>query len=148
VADARGLDVVRLEAKPGFANLFLWKIVTETEDEFHVDAIRLYLQPKYFEGDRVAKLDVERDLPWLDPDSQQARDLERFAWFSNDYLAVDERRENYVIDIRYSVVPNSIDPLWGIELDPNADPKAHVDYVTDRSGSTEHLAELRRMLIE
>ncbi|MDZ7684689.1 MAG: metal-dependent hydrolase [Gammaproteobacteria bacterium] len=148
VASARGLEIVRLEAKPGFANLFLWKIVTETENAFHVDAIRLYPEPKYFEGDATPKLDVDRDLPWLDPNTQQARDLERFRWFSNRYLAMDRDRANHVIDIRYSMVPNSIDPLWGIQLDPNAGPEAHVEYVTHRTGSAERLDELIRMLVQ
>lgn len=147
-AAQRGLEPIRLEAKPGFANLFLWKIVTETEDHFHVDAVRLYVEPTFFEGDEARKLDVARDLSWLDPTSQQARDLERFNWFSNRYLALDASRENFVIDVRYSVVPNQIHPLWGIQLDPDAGPDVHVEYIADRSGSAERVDELERMLLE
>lgn len=148
VARDRGLQVSRLEAKPGFANLFLWKIVTETDTGFHVDAVRLFLTPKFFAGDRVDKLDVARDLPWLDPDSQQANDLQRFAWFSNQYLAISPDDTNFVIDVRYSVIPNEIRPLWGIQLDPDARADEHVAYVTDRAGSSARVGELRRMLLE
>ena len=68
-------------------------------------------------GGSVPVLDVSRDLPWLGQESRQARDIERFRWFSEDYLALDPKRPNSVIDMRYSVVPNQIDALWGIELD-------------------------------
>jgi hypothetical protein len=33
---------------------------------------------KVYPGDSVPKLDLERDFPWLDHKSQQARDIERF----------------------------------------------------------------------
>ncbi|XOV87892.1 MAG: metal-dependent hydrolase [Pseudomonadota bacterium] len=139
---------LRLEAKPGFANLFLWKIVYETETDFHVSAVRLFLTPKHFPGQSVRKLVVANDLPWLDPGSQQANDLARFDWFSNRYLALDPTRPNYVIDIRYSMIPNEIQPLWGILLDPAAGPGEHVRYVTDRSGGPERAAQLRQMLLD
>ena len=69
-------------------------------------------------GTSVARLELERDLPWLDADSQQARDVERFRWFSDGYVALDPSVPNRVIDMRYSLVPNEIDPLWGVDLDP------------------------------
>ena len=53
-----------------------------------------------------------------------------------------------MIDVRYSVVPNEIAPLWGIELDPDAGPEEHVHYLTDRAGSAERTGELKRMLLE
>jgi inner membrane protein len=145
-AASEGLNVIRLEAKPGFANLFLWKIVMETETEFHVDAVRLYLEPKYFHGDAVKKLSVEDDLPWLDPASQQAADIARFDWFSNRYLALDSERPNFIVDIRYSLLPNEINALWGIEVDPGAGPTDHARWVTDRSAR--RVNDLLNMLID
>lgn len=148
IASRQGHTPVRLEAKPGFGTLFLWKIVYETKSDFHVDAVRLILTPRIFPGNSVRKLDVERDLPWLDPGSQQAEDIRRFRWFSNRYLALDSKRENYIIDIRYSLVPNEIDALWGIIVRPDAAPDEHADYITNRTGSANRLADLRRMLFE
>ena len=40
---------------------------------------------------------------------------------------------NRVIDMRYSLVPNEVDPLWGIDLDPEATSGRHVQFVTDRA---------------
>ena len=46
-------------------------------------------RPRVYQGDSVPKLDIARDMPWLDDSSQQARDIERFRWFSNGYIARD-----------------------------------------------------------
>jgi len=132
LAAQRGHETVRLEAKPSFANLLVWKIVYETRDRYYVDAVRVGLAPRVFSGESVPKLDVNRDLPWLDPTSQQARDIERFRWFSNGYLARDPRRDNRVMDIRYSLVPNEVAPLWSIELYPGAGHEDHVAYRVHR----------------
>ncbi|RRJ84385.1 metal-dependent hydrolase [Aestuariirhabdus litorea] len=132
IAAARGHEPVRLEAKPSFANLLVWKIVYETEDRYFVDAVRVGINSRTYPGQHVAKLDIPRDLPWLDPASQQAQDIERFRWFSNGYIARDPEHPNRVVDIRYSVIPNEIKALWGIELNPGADPRQHVRYHAGR----------------
>ena len=54
-------------------------------------------------------------------------DIERFTAFSEGYVAL-QRGGSYLLgDIRYSMLPNSADPLWGIVFDP-ARPGAHADY--------------------
>jgi len=104
--------VIKLEAKPSFANLLVWKIVATTEDKYYVDAIKVGLADAViFEGDSVDKLDIDRDFPGLDKTSQQAKDIERFRWFSNGYLAMSPTKENTVIDMRYSMLPNEIKGL-------------------------------------
>jgi len=130
LANARSLDVIKLEAKPSFANLLVWKIVATTEDKYYVDAIKVGLADAViFEGDSVDKLDIDRDFPGLDKTSQQAKDIERFRWFSNGYLAMSPTKENTVIDMRYSMLPNEIKGLWGIRIDPDADAEQHIEYV-------------------
>ncbi|MEM9256229.1 MAG: metal-dependent hydrolase [Pseudomonadota bacterium] len=146
LATERGHIPLRLEAKPSFANILLWKVVYETEDEFHVDAVRTGWSPRVFTGDAVRKLDVARDLPWLDPRSQQARDVERFRWFSNGYVALDPQHRDRVIDIRYSMLPNEIDALWSIQLDPDADPDQHVAYLVHRNSDPNQLSRIWQML--
>jgi inner membrane protein len=137
LAEQRGHQPLRLSAKPGFANLFLWKVVYETDTDFHVDAVRTGLTPTWFEGDQIKKLDISNDLPWLDPLSQQADDLRRFNWFSMDYLAIDKYDRDYIIDIRYSMLPNEINALWGIRLDRQAATSDHAKYVVNRDMNSE-----------
>ena len=61
-------------------------------------------------------------------------------------MALDPRRPDRVIDVRYSLVPNRIAPLWGIQLDRGAPGAAHVAFFTARRASAEDRAELQRML--
>jgi inner membrane protein len=146
LAAERGHRPVRLEAKPSFANILVWKIVYETDDRFYVDAVRARFAPRVFSGDSVQKLDIDRDMPWLDRSSQQARDIERFRWFSNGYIARDPLFENRVIDIRYSIIPNEVAPLWSIELRPGADREEHADYRVHREADTDRAALIWRMI--
>ncbi len=146
LAAQRGHQPLRLEAKPSFANILVWKIVYETNDRFYVDAVRSGLAPRVFEGSSVEKLDIDRDLPWLEQGSQQALDIERFRWFSNGYIARDPRHANRVIDIRYSMIPNEVAPLWSIELDPRRPRDVHVDYLVHRDTGNGRPARIWSML--
>ena len=128
LASERGHQPIQLHAKPSFANLLVWKIIYETDNRYYIDAVRAGLQKNIYPGDSIKKLDVETDFPWLDPESQQARDIERFRWFSNGFVAVDPHNPNRVIDVRYSLIPNKLEALWGIELSKNADNNSHVRY--------------------
>ncbi len=143
---ARGHNPIRLEVKPSFANLLVWKVVYEQDGMYVVDAVRVGFTTRFYPGETTEKLDLAKHLPWLDPDSQQAKDIERFRWFSDHYLAVDARDRNLIVDMRYSIVPNEIDALWGIHLDPAASSTAHVSYRTNRDASPERRQKLLRML--
>ena len=145
LAASRDHTPVRLEAKPSFGQLLLWKIVYEAEGRYYVDAVRVGSSTRVYPGDNIAKLDLDRDLPWLEPGSLQARDVERFRWFSNRYLALGDN-PNQVIDVRYSMLPNSIDPLWAIELTESEQYDKHVTYVTNRRSSGEQMNLFWRML--
>jgi inner membrane protein len=145
-AAQRGHIPLRLEAKPSFGNILVWKVVYEADDQFHVDAVRASLAPRVFTGSSIPKLDIDRDLPWLDRSSQQARDIERFRWFSNGYIARDPANPNRVIDIRYSMIPNEIAPLWSLELQPLAAADAHGSYLVHRTRDAGTTARLWRML--
>ncbi|MCP5203014.1 MAG: metal-dependent hydrolase [Pseudomonadales bacterium] len=146
LAAQRGHVPLRLEAKPSFANILVWKVVYETPDRFYVDAVRAGWSPRVFPGSSVYKLDVDRDLPWLDRASQQARDIERFAWFSNGYIARDPLYTNRVIDVRYSLIPNEVAPLWSIELSPGARSDEHVAYRVHRDADNDRAALMWRMV--
>jgi inner membrane protein len=135
LASSRGHVPIRLEAKPAFASILVWKTIYENDGKYFVDAVRTGWSTVVFEGTSVEKLDLSRHLPWLDTESQQATDLERFRWFSNDYLAPDPLRAGHIIDMRYSLVPNRADGFWAIVLREDAAFNAHVEYVTMRDRS-------------
>jgi inner membrane protein len=121
LAAARGHVPERLIVKPSFGNLLVWKSVYLSDGTFHVDAVRLGRRAVWYPGTRIARLEPGRDLPWLEPGSVQARALERFRRFSDDHLALDPDNPGLIADIRYSVVPNRAEPLWGIRLVPDSE---------------------------
>lgn len=129
LAAAQGHEPHSLSASPGLGNLLVWRVVYEHDGRYYVDAVRTSFAVTACPGASVQQLDLRRDFPWLNPGSQQARDVERFRWFADGYLAVDPGVPGRIIDAGYSFVPNSIDMLWGIDLDPDAAPEQHVRYV-------------------
>jgi|TARA_B110000967_G_C18765120_1_gene499976 inner membrane protein len=58
-------------------------------------------------------------------------DIERFRWFSQDYLGYDKKR-NIVIDVRYSMIPNQISPMWGLVIDDQRGINEHAIWWTSR----------------
>ncbi|HBC07267.1 MAG TPA: metal-dependent hydrolase, partial [Rhodospirillaceae bacterium] len=79
LAVERGHAPLRLEVKPSFANILVWKVIYETADRFHVDAVRAGIGAMVMPGTSVPRLDPARDFPWLQAGSRQARDIARFA---------------------------------------------------------------------
>lgn len=148
IALSRGHDQVLVSAKPTLGNLILWKSIYSDRDGtlFYVDAIHAGRTVTYLPGDRVPRLDLQRDFPWLAEETQQYADIGRFAWFSQDYLAVDPRAPNRIGDIRYSMLPSDIEPLWAVQLNPEASATAHVQFVTQRSVTAERFTAYRAQL--
>ena len=75
VASLRGHEPLRLSVSFRRLHLLVWKAIYEHEDSYYVDAARVRRRPGF--GAR-AKADLTRHFPGLEPDSQQALDVERF----------------------------------------------------------------------
>lgn len=147
VAAGRGHKPVRLEVKPSFANLVVWKVIYQAQGRYYVLAVKPGVaEEAVWAGSSIAQLNVARDFPWLDPHSQQAKDIQRFEWFSQGFLAVDKHNPNLIVDMRYSLVPDQIQGLWGIQLSPSAGPTKHVEYIASRDGADRALGALWAMI--
>ena len=131
LAATRGHGPERLTVKPSFGNIVLWKSIYTHEGRYFVDALHAARAIRWCGGSSADALDIGRDLPNLDPGSQQYRDLERFRWFSDDFLSYG-KADRSINDIRYSLVPDEIAPLWGIRLNPDAPVDQHATWWTDR----------------
>lgn len=131
LATSRGHHPNRADAKPSLGNLVLWKLTYEFEGRFYVDAVHLWREPKFYQGESVEQFSLARDFPDLDPKSRQAQDIERFRWFSNDHLALKPGAPDVVADMRYSILPHQVNPLWGIRIRTDQ-PNQHVVYETYR----------------
>ena len=139
LAQQRGHVIERVQVKPSFANRHLWKIVYEHNGRYYVDAVKLLWNTTIYQGSSVLKLNIKRDYPSIVHKSQQMKDIERFRWFSNDFVAVNPENLNVITDIRYSFIPNQIKLMWGIELN-NKTPNKHVKFITN-SRPTESTTE-------
>jgi inner membrane protein len=132
LAQQRGHQPERVLFKPSFANRHVWKIIYEHDGHYYVDAVNLIWDTEYIHGASIQKLDLKRDFPELSPDSQQARDIERFRWFSDDFLAVNPQNSDIIMDVRYSFIPNRIKLMWGVKVDKNnigvGELNKHVEY--------------------
>jgi inner membrane protein len=147
LAENRGHEVIRIEAKPSFANILVWKIIYETSERFYVDAVRTGPSPRIFLGTSLPKLNLARDFSWLDPSGQQAKDIKRFSWFSDGYVARHPDFSDRIIDIRYSMVPNDIAALWSIELSTSASKSDHVNYLANRENIRDRFKTLLNMVL-
>ena len=145
LAHSRGHNAERLTLKPSFGNLILWKSIYQHEEKFYVDAIRTVRSSTWCSGENIRMFDYQQHLPDLDEDSQQKKDIERFRWFSQDYLGFDEEK-NLVTDIRYSMIPNQIAPLWGLVIDKNRSIDEHASWWTSRSLDQSQLDLFKEML--
>lgn len=149
IATEQGHQPLRLEAKPSFGNLIIWKLVYETEQQFYVNAVKPGLfKQRIWTGENAKKINLAEDFPWLKPNSQQAKDIKRFGKFSSGYLGMDPQDSMGIVDIRYSLLPHQIAPLWGIQLSEDQDAEKHVKYFTRREKRSTSLKKLIAMLGE
>ena len=146
LAEERGHTIERLQIKPTIGNIFLWKSIYESSGYFYTDGISMYPNPKIYIGEKIKKFNMDDDFLWLNKESQQAKDIKRFEWFSGGYIAVSKTNPNQIFDIRYSMLPNEINGLWGIELNKNASKDEHISYVTNRNLSRSKLKDLWGLL--
>ncbi len=102
-ANERNHSPVRLEAKPSFGNILVWKIIYEADGRFYIDAVRAGQKLTVYPGTNVAKLNVERAFPWLHEDSQQSKDIARFSWFSD---ALSPLAKRIISALSTSVIPS------------------------------------------
>jgi inner membrane protein len=148
LAAQRNHKPVRIMQKPSFGNRHVWKIIYEHDNRYYIDAVRLLWNTEIIRGSSIKKLNVKDDFWWLPDNSQQAKDIERFRWFSDDFLAFNPKNPNSIMDVRYSFIPNKINPMWHIEIDQkNIDDgklDSHITYRVKRDVTE----EARRKFIE
>jgi len=132
LANMRGHNAERLTLKPSFGNLILWKSIYQHKETFYVDAIRTAQSSTWCLGESIKAFDYQYHLPDLDKESQQKNDIERFRWFSQDYLGYDKEK-NILTDVRYSMIPNQISPMWGLIIDVQRGINEHAIWWTSRS---------------
>ena len=143
----RGHQAERLLAKPTIGNLVLWRSVYLAEDQIYADGIRVGI----FSGNKIY---TGESLPLLNPDSintlphnsRAMQDLKRFSNFSDGWIAIHPDKPDYIGDLRYSMLPTSTMPLWGIRVD-RQQPDAPLQFVTERTFTPGMRQDFIKMLL-
>lgn len=139
---ARGHTVERAEIKPSFANNIVWRAQYQYQGRYYMEGFRVlpFTTPLHYKGESVAALGA---LP-VPADSVQGKDLARFAFFSDNWLAPLPEDANIIADMRFSNLPNTAAPLWAIRLNPATpgQPAAFVRLPRERLGAFDALWQM------
>lgn len=143
-------DISRVELKPSFGNVIVWRGLIQTGQDCQVFAIRCPLRgsPMVWKG--------ESQMVFADPaaaatalqipaSSTQARDIERLFHFSDGWVGRHPVHPLVLADLRYANVPTDIRPLWGIGLNPDQS-DSHAAWRTFRGDTTPSLNRLLRIM--
>jgi inner membrane protein len=98
-----------------------------------------------FAGDSVRLFKLDQNTATIPVDSVLYNDIQRFNRFSDGYLAFTPGHPGTLSDIRYSNLPTSLEPLWGIEFDP-ASVEQHVRFSFYRDMSSTNREAFLAML--
>jgi len=110
----------------------------------YIDAIRVGLSnDKIYQGETIKRVSLDNNFSTIDSTSLLYQDIKRFQTFSNNYIAFDPHDQSILGDIRYSMLPISANPLWGITINPNKT-DGHTTYLTMRK----HNTKLRQQYID
>lgn len=147
LAAERGHQPQQLTARPSFANTILWRIVYRDGPQYYVDAVRLLpgTAPQRYPGGSVAALDGEQLLAAGAGRPLVADDIERFDYFSQGYLYPHPQQADVLADLRYAMLPDSLEPLWGIRLPPEGVDQ-RVELVYFREANSSAVDRLKAML--
>lgn len=147
LAASRGHHPGALAVRPSFANLLLWRICYRDGDSYHVDAVQTIpgRPPRHYPGRSVPAFDPADADAVVPADTTAGHDIERFRFFSQGYLYRYPERPEVIGDLRYSMLPDSVTPLWGITINPDH-PGDHAELVYLRDPSQHSLRRLWAMI--
>lgn len=145
LAAQRGHVIERIEVKPTLGNIILWRSVYQSEGYYHVAAVRVGREPWIRPGGSLPTFDPAAAVPQLERDSVLYGDILRFERFSDGYLVQHPQRPDIIGDLRYSMQPDGLTPLWGIEVDVEQ-PQRHAPLHHFRSTDPELGRRFLRML--
>ncbi len=143
----KGYNIEHLTIKPTMANEILWSIRYTHSDSLYTLGVRLipFSKPTLYEGESVALLQWKQKYAAL-KGSILYQDIERFSTFSDGILIMHPDYDNVIGDGRYSLLPTSLSPIWGIEIDTTKG-NQHVPFGTYRKPTKEVRQRFMDMLL-
>lgn len=139
LADSRGHRIEKMVVKPTLGNLILWRSIYLSGSVFYVDAIRpsITASSLIYPGTSTPQFLPANDLTDLAEDTTLYQDVLRFSKFSDNFISLHPESQDILGDVRYSMLPTSTLPLWGITLERDK-PEQHASFnfyrKTDKTG--------------
>jgi inner membrane protein len=106
---------------PTVGNNIVWRSLYRNAEKIYSDRIRVgwFSEASVREGGTLPLIEVD-DLTAAEKARNQHRSFERFAWFSDGWVARNPGDARVLGDMRYSLSAEAFDPIWGIRFtDPN-----------------------------
>jgi len=140
--------LTRVLVKPSFGNVVLWRGLAWNEQEIASAAVRPGLLSKdlVYIGEHGKRPGAKQLADWSGHSSIHENDVKRFAQLSAQLLIIHPSRPAMLGDARFALLPHSLEPLWGIEVNQDAKSE-HVDYVTNRNMTAARRTQFSRMLL-
>ncbi|MFW6157259.1 MAG: metal-dependent hydrolase [Balneolaceae bacterium] len=131
-AERTGHTIERLTVKPGIGNQVLWSIRYQASDSIHAAAVRLvpFSEPVLYKGESAPLLDWKKEYEKYS-NTTLYEDIRRFSVLSEGWLIRHPEQEQVIGDGRYSMLPTSATPLWGIRAD-TMQPQRHAPFLQFR----------------
>tara|TARA_R110002096_G_scaffold303080_8_gene498077 strand:+ start:12046 stop:13041 length:996 start_codon:yes stop_codon:yes gene_type:complete len=147
IASQKGHVIEQLIIKPTMANEILWSVRYTYGDSLFTHGVRLipFSKPTLYVGESAALLSWKKKYAPL-KGSILYQDIERFSTFSDGILITHPDYENVIGDGRYSLLPTSLSPIWGIEIDTTKS-NQHVPFGTYRKPTKEVRQRFMDMLL-
>lgn len=146
LAMERGHSPERMVARPSIGNQILWRVNYIYDGRIYTDAVRagIFSGIRIYEGGSMPEFIIEEDMAGYETTTLYS-DLKRFRHFSDGYLARHPEQSQIVGDARYSMIPTSMIPLWGVEID-TLQTDRHLPFLYFRDLDEEKRTEFFEML--
>ena len=117
LAEARGHRIERFEVMPTLANNIIWRALYQHDGRIHSDRIRVgwFSAPQVREGWSLPLL-TGAGLSPAESARNRQKSFQRFAWFSEGWVARSPADSSILADMRYTLSTEAFDPIWGIRF--------------------------------
>ncbi|HKT68929.1 MAG TPA: metal-dependent hydrolase, partial [Terriglobales bacterium] len=143
LATARGHSMLRSEVMPTLANNVVWRSVYLADGRIYSDRIRVsWFAPGTARPGLSLPLLTASELTVAEQKANRVhRGFDRFAWFSDGWIARAPGDEEVIGDMRYSRSTDAFDPVWGIRF-ITRDGEPAVEWVSRERGRKLGLSQL------
>jgi inner membrane protein len=129
LASARGHRIERFEVMPTLGNNIVWRALYSDGRQMFSDRIRVgWFSPATVREGWSLPLLRGNGLSAAEAARNRHRSFERFAWFSDHWVARSPADATVLADMRYSLSAEAFDPIWGIRFNPS-DSSADVTWI-------------------